>query len=191
MQRSSTVETQTGRLSILEVEKPGGELMPVGVLLLDPVKDQLYVRVRSDWDHLSSDEKEILEAMEQGLKDTANDVGATYLLSYLQDTLSNAVRMSEPEQVIVADFNRELARLYRRHVPSPVRPFVTHLPRYSLAVAAGRFLENREVTTQYILRYVPDAAVSDTNRAFREVNVKVSLPDVKVRARKGYFPYNP
>jgi VWFA-related protein len=48
-----------------------------------------------------------------------------------------------------------------------------------------------EVTTQYILRYVPDAAVSDTNRAFREVNVKVSLPDVKVRARKGYFPYNP
>src|SRR6516164_11843757 len=113
MQRSSTVETQTGRLSILEVEKPGGELMPVGVLLLDPVKDQLYVRVRSDWDHLNSDEKEILEAMEQGLKDTANDVGATYLLSYLQDTLSNAVRMSEPEQVIVADFNRELARLYR------------------------------------------------------------------------------
>jgi SOS-response transcriptional repressor LexA len=148
MQRSSTVETQTGRLSILEVEKPGGELMPVGVLLLDPVKDQLYVRVRSDWDHLNSDEKEILEAMEQGLKDTANDVGATYLLSYLQDTLSNAVRMSEPEQVIVADFNRELARLYRRHVPSPVRPFVTHLPRYSLAVAAGRFLENREVTEE-------------------------------------------
>jgi len=26
-----------------------------------------------------------------------------------------------------------------------VRPFVTHLPRYSLAVAAGKFLENQEV----------------------------------------------
>jgi VWFA-related protein len=48
-----------------------------------------------------------------------------------------------------------------------------------------------EITTQYILRYVPDAAVSDSNRQFREINVKVSLPDVKVRARKGYFPYNP
>ena len=86
--------------------------------------------------------------MEQGLQNTANDVGATYLLSYLQDTLSNAFRMSEPGEVMVDDFDRALARLYRQHVPSPVRPFVTHLPRYSLAVAAGRFLDNQEVTEE-------------------------------------------
>ena len=29
-----------------------------------------------------------------------------------------------------------------------VRPFVTHLPRYSLSVAAGKFLENHEVETE-------------------------------------------
>src|SRR5215472_15470519 len=144
----SIVETHPGRVSILEVEKPGGEVMPVGVLLLDPVKDRLYVRVRCDWEHLDADETEILEAMEQGLQDTANDVGAAYLLSYLQDTLSNAFRMSEPGEVMVDDFDRALGRLYRRHVPCPVRPFVTHLPRYSLAVAAGRFLDNSEVTEE-------------------------------------------
>ena len=55
----------------------------------------------------------------------------------------------------------------------------------SIANVAG------EVTTQYILRYIPGASVSDSERTFREINVKVNLPDVKVRARRGYFPYNP
>jgi VWFA-related protein len=44
-----------------------------------------------------------------------------------------------------------------------------------------------EVTTQYILRYTPEAG--DTKqRQFRAINVKVSLANVKVRARKGYYP---
>jgi Ca-activated chloride channel homolog len=46
-----------------------------------------------------------------------------------------------------------------------------------------------EITTQYILRYVPDVPPSE--KQFREINVKVDLPDVKVRARKGYYPFNP
>jgi hypothetical protein len=44
-----------------------------------------------------------------------------------------------------------------------------------------------EITTQYILRYIPDdSATSD--KVFRGLNIKVSLPEVKVRARKGYYP---
>ena len=47
-----------------------------------------------------------------------------------------------------------------------------------------------EVTTQYILRYIPDG--NDIgNRTFLDLNVKVSLPDVKVRARKRYYPTTP
>jgi Ca-activated chloride channel homolog len=48
-----------------------------------------------------------------------------------------------------------------------------------------------EVTTQYILRYIPDASLQDQPRVFREINVKVALANVKVRARKGYYPLNP
>jgi Ca-activated chloride channel family protein len=48
-----------------------------------------------------------------------------------------------------------------------------------------------EVTTQYILRYIPDIPASDSPRPFRSINVKVNLPNVKVRARKGYYPFNP
>ena len=54
----------------------------------------------------------------------------------------------------------------------------------AIAAVAG------EVTTQYILRYVPDS--SDSARVFRNISVKVpGLPSVKIRARKGYYPGNP
>jgi len=46
-----------------------------------------------------------------------------------------------------------------------------------------------EVTTQYILRYTPDN--TDSTKQFRNLNVKVSLANVKVRARKGYYPFAP
>ena len=48
-----------------------------------------------------------------------------------------------------------------------------------------------EVTTQYILRYIPDFAAQDSVKQYRAINVKVALPNVKVRARKGYYPFNP
>ena len=46
-----------------------------------------------------------------------------------------------------------------------------------------------EVTTQYILRYIPDA--TDAKRQFRNIVVRVNLANVKVRARKGYYPFTP
>jgi len=44
-----------------------------------------------------------------------------------------------------------------------------------------------EVTTQYIIRYIPNA--TDAKRQFRNIDVKVNLANVKVRARKGYYPF--
>ncbi len=46
-----------------------------------------------------------------------------------------------------------------------------------------------EINTQYILRYVPTN--TDSPRVFRRVRVEVNLPNVKIRARSGYYPYNP
>ncbi len=46
-----------------------------------------------------------------------------------------------------------------------------------------------EVTTQYIIRYIPDS--SDQRKQFRNIEVKVNLGNVKVRARKGYYPFAP
>jgi VWFA-related protein len=46
-----------------------------------------------------------------------------------------------------------------------------------------------EVTTQYIIRYTP--ASTDAKKQFRNIDVKVNLANVKVRARKGYYPFAP
>lgn len=53
----------------------------------------------------------------------------------------------------------------------------------AIAATAG------EITTQYILRYVPSDL--DTRKPFRRIEVRVNLPNVKVRAREGYYPFTP
>jgi len=65
---------------------------------------------------------------------------------------------------------------------------------YASAVASSIFKSIAniagEVTTQYILRYTPDVP-ADSVKQFRTITVKVALADVKVRARKGYYPFAP
>jgi VWFA-related protein len=66
--------------------------------------------------------------------------------------------------------------------------------QYAAELAKGMFSAvaaiQGEVTTQYIMRYVPESA--DERRAFREIRVEVpALPTVQVRYRKGYYAANP
>ena len=48
-----------------------------------------------------------------------------------------------------------------------------------------------EVTTQYILRYAPEINPKSEGKAFRNIRVAVNLANVKIRARKGYYPAAP
>jgi Ca-activated chloride channel family protein len=48
-----------------------------------------------------------------------------------------------------------------------------------------------EVTTQYIMRYTPDIDPKTEGKAFRNIRVAVNLQNVKIRARKGYYPSAP
>jgi Ca-activated chloride channel homolog len=68
---------------------------------------------------------------------------------------------------------------------------------YAGAIAQGLFRAVTdtvgEITTQYIMRYVPDN--TDVKKTFRKIEVKINLPatsaPVQIRARKGYYPFNP
>jgi SOS-response transcriptional repressor LexA len=149
----SVVTTHAGNLSILELDafNPAGagrDQVAVGVMLEDPSHDRLYLRLRRDWEDLAPEEAETLSALEFDLAAKASEMGASRLLGYLEETLSNFLRISDRREVMVEDFERALGHLYREHVASTVRKFVTHLPRYSLAVAAGKFLENQEVAEE-------------------------------------------
>jgi VWFA-related protein len=64
---------------------------------------------------------------------------------------------------------------------------------YAAAVATNMFRTvadvSGEITTQYVLRYIPDT--TDTARNYRSIRIEVNLPNIKVRARRGYYPYAP
>ena len=149
MSTSAAVQTRIGRFSLLQAELPDHGLVTVGVLLQDPEHDELHLRLRRDLETLAAEEDlEVLSALGDDLSRKANEMGAESLLRYCEDTLSGAVRVTDRETVMVEDFDRALNRLYRQHVQSKVLEFRTHLPRYSLRVAAGKFLENEEISAQ-------------------------------------------
>jgi SOS-response transcriptional repressor LexA len=162
------LQTRTGRYSIVQAELPGHGLVNLGVLLQDPQSDSLHLRFRRDLESLVDEEDlEILEALSDDLACKVTELGPEKLFDYLENTLSATVRITDREEVLVEDFSRALDRLYRKHVPSQVLEFRTHLPRYSLRAAAGRFLDNAEIEEEeWIeapenLRLTPDMFVAE------------------------------
>ncbi|MBV9613113.1 MAG: S24 family peptidase, partial [Acidobacteriaceae bacterium] len=136
---------KAGQFSLVTAELPGGSTEPIGVMLLDPATDTLYVRLRRDWDEIASDEDaEVLAELEDDLLVKAREQGGKAVLDHLEDVASNSIRVSDREPVSVRDFEKKLGELYRAHIPAHVQRFRTHLPRFSLAVAAGPFLTNPE-----------------------------------------------
>jgi SOS-response transcriptional repressor LexA len=126
----------------------GGGAIPAGVLLVDPEMNSLHVRLRRDWAAVAPEEAEVLEALHDDLELKCAEMGAAKLMAWLNDTLSNVLRISEPRDVVVENFDRGLRRLYRQHVEATALPYVTHLPRFTLAVAAGKFLDNEEIEAE-------------------------------------------
>lgn len=134
-----------GAYSLIVSALPGREEQTIGVLLLDPASDTLHVRLRRDWERLASEEDaEVLIELADDLLLQARDEGGQSVLDRLEQEASHALRVTDREAVSTRDFDQTLNDLYRRHVPAQVLQFRTHLPRYSLAVAAGPFLTNSE-----------------------------------------------
>jgi phage repressor protein C with HTH and peptisase S24 domain len=167
MSPRATIETQRAEYSVVQAELPGEGVVNIGVLLRDPQSDRLHLRFRRDLETLAADEdREVLVALPEDLDRKADELGAEALFHYLEDTLSNFIQITDREETPVEDFRRALDRLYRQHIQSNVLEFRTHLPRYSLQAAAGKFLENAEITEEgwteapADLRLTPDMFVA-------------------------------
>jgi phage repressor protein C with HTH and peptisase S24 domain len=154
----SDYAAKQGEFSLLICDLPGRGAQTLGVLLLDRATDSLYVRLRRDWDNIASEEDaEVLAEIEDDLLLQAHDRGGHAVLELLEGSASMAVRVTDRESVSVRNFDKTLGELYREHVPSQVLRFRTHLPRYSLAVAAGPFLTSPEdITAEEWIEVPPD-----------------------------------
>src|ERR1700677_3605556 len=142
-----------GRFSVVQAETPRQGLVSLGVLLQEPKTDSLRLRFRRDLESLApsaidEEDLDVLRALGDDLARKAEEMGAEKLFDYLESNLSGALRVTDREEVLVEDFPRALDRLYLQNVQSNVLEFRTHLPRYSLRAAAGKFLENQEISEE-------------------------------------------
>jgi phage repressor protein C with HTH and peptisase S24 domain len=119
---------------------PGRVPCTIGILLLDPDIGRPWFRMRRDFAGIADPEDaEVLQGLEDHIRQCLAEIGAEAFLETMEDTLSNTLRLSPRESVPVDAFSRVLDRLYREHVEdTQVQQFATHLPLYSLRAAAGR-----------------------------------------------------
>jgi len=169
--RFSDFAPKRAEYSLLLSDLPGHGVQTIGVLLLDPATDTLHLRLRRDWDAVAADEDaEVFEELEDDLAMQARERGGAAVLDFLESVASQSIRLTEREAVTVRNFDKTLGELYREHVPTQVLRFKTHLPRYSLAVAAGPFLSNDENISAEDWVEVPADLVIDENMFIAEIH---------------------
>jgi SOS-response transcriptional repressor LexA len=146
MAQVELITTHPANLYILAAEFPGGEEFSIGILLEDGESDELHLKFRRDWDAIAPDDYyDYLAALEADFREKAVELGAREFVTQLTSQLSNFLRITDPQRVMVGKFPRTLALLYERHVhPKPLE-YQTHLPLYTLRSAAGKFLENAAI----------------------------------------------
>ncbi|MBV8832706.1 MAG: hypothetical protein JO108_26185 [Acidobacteriaceae bacterium] len=154
---------RTGQFSLVIADLPGHTAETIGVLLLDPQTDKLYLRLRRDWEEIADDDDiEVLSELEDDLSAKGDESGGAVVFDFLENSASLSLRMTDRQAVSARDFDRKLAELYREHVPAHVLRYRTHLPRYSLAVAAGPFLTNPEgIEAEEWIEVPPDVRIDD------------------------------
>jgi len=148
----TSISAREGACAFLETALPGRPIQPAGVILIDPATDRGWIRLRNRFD-ADPEDAEILAAIEADLNIRLAELGGEACLSWLEDCLSNVIRIADRQTVAVDAFTRVLDRLFSEHVEElEVQPFVTHLPLYSLRAAAGGLGEEMESVAEDWIR---------------------------------------
>lgn len=163
----------------------------------EPIEPRRILVIVGDG-HDNASKKTLDEALEIAQRNLVTIYGvSTVAFGFDNENEKNLIRLAEetggrvvwPLQNVYSDVQGFVS------VPSDEGNFALKVGTggYASALANGMYKAVEavvgEVTTQYIIRYTPDTA--DEKRVFRNISVKVNLPSVKVRARKGYYPFAP
>lgn len=133
--------------AILSLAPPGRPEVPFGIVLIEQETGRFEWRLRTDLNSLGLDAEDIDYAslLDEDFRARVGEMGGPAFLRSLEDSLSGFVRISGREFAAGRSFERLLQKLFDNHVSREIRPFVTHLPRYSLQAAATKFGEDLEV----------------------------------------------
>ena len=88
--------SRQGTYVLLDAVLPGRPPSPIGVLLIDLDSGRPWFRMRRDFSSVAEPEDaEVLEALEEHIRQCLTESGAEAFLRSLEDTLSNTVRVGE------------------------------------------------------------------------------------------------
>jgi Ca-activated chloride channel family protein len=161
----------------------------------EPIEPRRILVIVGDG-HDNASKKTLDEALEIAQRNLVTIYGvSTVAFGFANDDAKNLVRLAEetggrveyPLEGVYNDVQGFLS------TPSDEGNYALKVGtgQYAAELANGMYRAVEavvgEVTTQYIIRYIPNSA--DAKKLFREIQVKVNLANVKVRARKGYYPF--
>lgn len=135
---------QSTALAELRVFEALGE--NCGVVLIHPESGEAAFRFRQDWEEFAGEEADVLRAIAEDLPGKFAEMGPRAFLSWVDETFSNTLRVSEPQTTLIGHIDRTAHQLYRKFVTSAVRPYRTHLPLFELRATGGSFQTDLSVT---------------------------------------------
>jgi Ca-activated chloride channel family protein len=161
----------------------------------EPIEPRRILVIIGDG-HDNSSKKTLDEALEIAQRNLVTIYGvSTMAFGFANEDAKNLTRLSEetggrveyPLEGVYKDVAGYLS------TPSDEGNYALKVGtgQYAAEIANGMYRAVEavvgEVTTQYIIRYIPNS--TDGKRQFRNIDIKVNLAGVKVRARKGYYPF--
>lgn len=143
-----------GCWSLLEIARAGCRPIPYGILLAGEDTGDWAQRLRGlgCFEELDEGEFDILTALGGDLERKAREMGGVRLLESLEDSVSGFFRISDRTAITYGDAAATVDRLFDEHVDAEVRPFVTHLPLYSMRAAATKFGEGMDAGEESWIR---------------------------------------
>src|SRR5260221_6936371 len=99
--------TQLASFNLLQLALPAKPVVNIGVFLLDPSTDRLYMKLREDWPEIAGpDDTVVLELLADDLAMKSAEMGGAALLKHLEDTLSNTLRVNGHLEVNISGFQK-------------------------------------------------------------------------------------
>ena len=172
--------TREAQYALISVALPGRQQRTVGVLVHDPGSGETRLKLRDSFDDIAGPEDaEVLAHLAEDLEARLRDSGGAELHGWMEETFSNVVRISEREAIACSSLEAALERLFEENVEQKAIPFVTHLPLYSLPVAAGPFGQDVEVEWEDLVKAPPGLRLTQEMFAARIVghSMEPRIPD--------------
>ncbi len=103
---------------LLRYAGPGTTLVPIAVLLLDVQRDRVHLRIRSDLASVcDSADAEIIGLTLSELASEASSGSGSAIVSHLEDTLSNTIRITNRIRIEIDGVGKTLDSLVKQYLP--------------------------------------------------------------------------